>query len=93
MARLGKGVRAVGVTHFPLEQERKNQARVPDRQEEDDRAVRAPHAKKATKKSAVVRAERVKPSEERTISRRGAKGGKTGGSRAGLRSQSKKRGR
>jgi hypothetical protein len=86
MAASKKAAQKTGVTHHPLEEEKKNQKRVPPRGK----------AKKPKKTASQSRDERGAPSpalttaEERTISRRGAKGGKSSGSRAGLVSSSRK---
>lgn len=75
-----------GVTHYPLDEERENQQRVPPRGE-------AKEPRSATSQSLenqVAPGPALTPAEERTISRQGAKGGKSSGSRAGLVSSSKK---
>ena len=80
-----KATKKMGVTHFALEAESANQQRVPPRG----------MAKKQVKtvspgKTRGTKARTLTAGEERAISRQGAKGGKTGGSRAGLVSSSKK---
>lgn len=74
-----------GVTHFPLDEEKKNQKRVPPR-------GKAKEQMKATSQSRDKRgaSPALTNGEERRISRLGAKGGKSSGSRAGLVSSSKK---
>ena len=85
MAASKKATQKTGVTHFPLEEEKKNQKRVPPRGK----------AKEPIKTTSQSRDKRgastaLTTVEERTISRLGAKGGKSSGSRAGLVSSSKK---
>ena len=79
MAKTARRTRTVGITHHPLDAERGNQKRVPPRGE-------AKEKKKTRTRADSSRSER----ETGTIARRGAKGGKTGGSRAGLVSRNKK---
>jgi len=82
MAVSKKATQKTGVTHFPLEEEKNNQKHVPPRGKTKEQM-----------KSVSPRDERGAPSapdEERRISRLGAKGGKSSGSRAGLVSSSKK---
>jgi len=84
MAASKKATEKTGVTHFPLEEEKNNQKRVPPRgkTKEQMKSVSSRDERGAPSASA--------PYEERTISRLGAKGGKSSGSRAGLVSSSKK---
>jgi hypothetical protein len=86
MAASKKATPKTGVTHFPLQDEKANQKRVPPRgktQEQMKTTSQSPK-KRGTRSTALTAV------EERTISRQGAKGGKSSGSRAGLISSSKK---
>jgi hypothetical protein len=86
MAASKKATPKTGVTHFPLQDEKANQKRVPPRgktQEQMKTTSQSPK-KRGTRSTALTAV------EERTISRQGVKGGKSSGSRAGLISASKK---
>jgi len=86
MAPSKKATSKTGVTHFPLQDEKANQKRVPPRgktKEQMQTTSQSPK-KRGTRSGALTAV------EERTISRQGAKGGKSSGSRAGLISSSKK---
>ena len=83
MAESKKGTQKTGVTHFPLEEENNNQKRVPPQGKTKEQM-------KATSQAGDKRETPRAIDEERTISRLGAKGGKSSGSRAGLVSSSKK---
>jgi hypothetical protein len=86
MAASKKATPKTGVTPFPLQDEKANQKRVPPRgQAKKQTKTTSPSPKKRGTPSAALTAV-----EERTISRQGAKGGKSSGSRAGLISSSKK---
>jgi hypothetical protein len=86
MAPSKKTTPKTGVTHFPLQDEKANQKRVPPRGQAKEQAKTTSQSpKKGRTRSAALTAV-----EERTISRQGAKGGKSSGSRAGLTSSSKK---
>lgn len=86
MAASKKATQKTGVTHFPLEEEKKNQQRVPPRgkTKEEMKTTSRSRDKRGARSPAPTAV------EERTLSRQGAKGGKSGGSRAGLVSSSKK---
>jgi hypothetical protein len=84
MAVSKKATQKAGVTHYPLEEEKKNQKRVPPRGQAKGE-TKAPSRDKRE-----ARFPTVPTAGERTISRRGVKGGKSSGSRAGLVSSSKK---
>jgi hypothetical protein len=86
MAASKKATQKTGVTHFPLEEEKKNQKRVPPRgkTKEEMKTTSQSRDKRGARSPALTAV------EERTISRQGAKGGKSSGSRAGLVSSSKK---
>lgn len=83
MAASKKATQKTGVTHFPLE-EKKNQQRVPPRGKSKAQMKTTSQSRKGGALPALTM------NEERTISRLGAKGGKSSGSRAGLVSSSKK---
>jgi hypothetical protein len=83
MAASKKTTQKTGVTHFPLEEEKQNQQRVPPR----GKAKEPMKTQSRDKRGAPSASTTV---EERTISGLGAKGGKSSGSRAGLVSSSKK---
>jgi hypothetical protein len=86
MAPSKKATPKTGVTHFPLQDEKANQKRVPPR-------GKTKAQMKTTSQSSKKRAARsiaLTAVEERAISRQGAKGGKSSGSRAGLISSNKK---
>lgn len=84
MAASKKATQKTGVTHFPLEEEKKNQKRVPPRGKTKEEMTSQSRNKRGARSPALTAV------EERTISRQGAKGGKSSGSRAGLVSSSKK---
>lgn len=86
MAPSKKATPKTGVTHFPLQDEKANQKRVPPRgkTQEQMKTTSQSSKKRGTRSTALTAI------EERTISRQGAKGGKSSGSRAGLISSSKK---
>lgn len=79
-----KATQKTGVTHFPLEEEKKNQQRVPPRGKSKAQMKTTSQSRKGGTLPALT------TGEERAISRLGAKGGKSSGSRAGLVSSSKK---
>jgi hypothetical protein len=85
MAESKKATKKTGVTHFALEAESENQQRVPPRGMAKKQVKTASPGKTRRTKASILTA-----AEERAISRQGAKGGKSGGSRAGLVSSSKK---
>jgi hypothetical protein len=85
MAGSNKATKKTGVTHFPL-QEEKTQQRVPPRGDEM-KGIPQSGRKRGTKSEA------SRSADEQTITSRGAKGGKSGGLRAGLVSSSKKNSR
>ena len=83
MAASKKAIQKTGVTHFPLEEEKKNLRRVPPR-EKSKAQMKTSQSRKGGAQPALT------TGEERAISRLGAKSGKSSGSRAGLVSSSKK---
>ncbi|HKN85991.1 MAG TPA: hypothetical protein VJV04_03945 [Nitrospiraceae bacterium] len=83
MAEFKKATQKTGMTHFPLEEEKNNQKRVPPRGKTKEQMKTASQTRDKREASSAT-------DEERTISRAGAKGGKSSGSRAGLVSSSKK---
>lgn len=89
MAESKKATKTTGVTHFPLQEEKKTQQRVPPRgaSKQEMKGISQSGRKRGAQPAASMSA------DERTITRRGAKGGKSGGSRAGLVSSNKKNSR
>lgn len=84
MAASNKAAQKTGVTHFPLEEEKKNQTRVPPRGKTKEQM------KTASRRDGDAPPPSVTTAAEGTISRQGTKGGKSNGSRAGLVSSGKK---
>jgi hypothetical protein len=82
----GSRTRKVGITHHPLGEEKKGQKRLQSKKQE-----REPAKQKRTPGGMATRP--LSEKEKREIDRKGAKGGKTGGSRAGLVSSRKGRSR
>jgi hypothetical protein len=86
MPETKKATPKTGVTHYALEEESENQRRIPPRgmAKEQLKTTSQPS------KDGGAQPPTLTDAEERTISRQGAKGGKSSGSRAGLISSSKK---
>lgn len=76
------GARRVGISRYPLEQERRRQ-KIVEKQKQDP--ARKPQQKRQTGKVA----RRIKEDPAPGLGRKSAKGGKAGGTRAGLRSRSR----
>lgn len=89
MPDTNKRTAKTGVAHYALEEESENQRRGPPRgmTKEEMNATSQPV------KDIGAQTEALTGSEEPTMSRQGAKGGKSSGSRAGLTSSSKKNSR
>ena len=81
-----RGKRQVGITHFPLTSEKARQENVPPRRYTGDST---PGGKKGHRLSREPRAPSPAGADGR-FEQNGEKGGKTGGSRAGLLSASRK---
>jgi len=81
------GKTKTGVTHFPLQEEDENQKRVPPRGQAKKQRPATPGTGKPRDRASTSA---TSEGEERTIARRGTKGGKSSGSRAGLVSAGKK---
>jgi len=75
MAASNKATQKTGVTHFPLEEEKKNQQRIPPRGKSKAQMKTTSQSRKGGTLPALT------TGEERAISRLGAKGGKSSGSR------------
>jgi hypothetical protein len=85
VAQPRRQAKRVGITHFPVNQEQRTQKAVPPRGEAKRKGRQQAPAPRKRAKSV---AETVSEQEERTadlgITSKGGKGGRSGGSRAGL---------
>lgn len=83
MARGGtQSKRTVGITHQSLEEEQENQARVPPRGQAKQGSGTT--AKDRKRHESLLKSPGISEEEVNRLSGRGGKGGKAGGSRAGL---------
>ena len=87
MAKTKERTSTVGITNHPLKAEQENQDRVPPRGRSKKQAQGSSSARRAGGRMA---SNPLSEEEQREIDSKVAKGGKTGGSRAGLTSRNKK---
>jgi hypothetical protein len=90
MATRKSGMR-VGITHSSLDQEQASQKRLPPRGTAKQGSGMKSSPKREKNIGTASAPDRLNEHEESSITPKGAKGGKTGGSRAGLTSVAKKK--